>query len=109
MMLERRVGAVMVVEEGRLKGIVTERDLVFRLLAQERDARSTSLAEIMTADPETYSDDSALVALEKMRVGRYRHLPVVDAGAITRDGLDPRPLRGGAADARGGAAQRRDR
>ncbi len=84
MMLARRVGAVMVVEEGSLKGIVTERDMVFRLLAKERDARSTSLAEIMTPEPETLSsDDNALLALEKMRVGRYRHLPVVDAGAIT--------------------------
>lgn len=83
MMLERRVGAVMVVEGGSLKGIVTERDMVFRLLAKELDARATSLAEIMTPDPETLaSGDNALVALDKMRVGWYRHLPVVDGGAI---------------------------
>ena len=41
-----RVGAVMVVEGGRLKWIVTERDLVFCLLADGRDPRSTKLAEI---------------------------------------------------------------
>jgi CBS domain-containing protein len=82
-MIERRVGAVMVVENGRLKGIVTGRDPVFRLLARDRDARSTSLAEIMTADPETLtSGDSALATLDKIRVGRYRHRPVVDDGDI---------------------------
>jgi CBS domain-containing protein len=83
MMRERRVGAVMVVVQGRLLGIVTERDLVFRLLADGRDPRVTALAEIMTRDPETLRpDDSALDALDKMRTGRYRHLPVVDGGEI---------------------------
>ena len=43
LMRDRRVGAVMVVEDGRLKGIVTERDMVFRLLAEDRDAQSTLL------------------------------------------------------------------
>lgn len=80
---ERRIGAVMVVEHGVLKGIVTERDLVGRLLARDRDPETTRLAEIMTADPETLAPaDSALHALEKMRVGRYRHLPVLDGGAV---------------------------
>lgn len=83
LMRERRVGAVMVVEGGKLKGIVTERDLVFRLLAEGQDPRATKLAEIMTADPETLTpDDVALAALDKMRAGRYRHLPVVDGGEI---------------------------
>ena len=80
---ERRIGAVMVLEHGALKGIVTERDLVGRLLARDRDPGATRLAEIMTADPETLSPgDSALDALEKMRAGRYRHLPVLDGGEV---------------------------
>ena len=84
LMRDRRVGAVMVVEDGRLKGIVTERDLVFRLLAEDRPAQSTLLADIMTPDPETLtSGDSALLALDKMRLGRYRHLPVVDGEDIS--------------------------
>jgi len=78
MMRERRVGAVMIVDHGRLLGIATERDLVFRLLALDRDPAATTLAEIMTERPETLSpDDSAISALEKMRTGRYRHLPVL--------------------------------
>jgi CBS domain-containing protein len=90
---ERRIAAVMVVEKGRLLGIVTERDLVFRLLAEGRDPASTTLAAIMTPEPETLSpDDSALEALEKMRAGRYRHLPVVDAGGTIRGMVSIRDL-----------------
>ena len=83
LMRERRVGAIMVVEQGRLTGIVTERDLVFRLLAEQLDGLSTPLAQIMTRDPETLRpEDSALAALDKMRAGHYRHLPVVEDGEI---------------------------
>jgi len=82
-MRERRIGAIMVVEQGRLEGIVTERDMVFRLLAEQLDARATRLGQIMTRDPETLRpDDSALAALDKMRAGHYRHLPVVKDGEI---------------------------
>ena len=78
LMLARRVGAVMVVEHGRLVGIVTERDLVFRLLACSLQPAETKLATLMTPDPETLGpDDTAVAALEKMLAGHYRHLPVL--------------------------------
>jgi len=83
MMRERQVGAIMIVSEGRLEGIVTERDLVFRLLANQRDPTATLVSAIMTYDPETLRPgDSALAALDMMRLGRYRHLPVVDGESI---------------------------
>jgi CBS domain-containing protein len=82
-MRERRIGAVMVVEHGRLLGIVTERDMVTRLIAEGRSPKETPLGEIMTPDPETLRpDESALDALNKMQAGRYRHLPVVDDEGI---------------------------
>ena len=82
-MRERRVGAVMLVEHGELLGIVTERDMVTRLLAEGRDPKTTLLGEIMTASPETLRPgDSALDALTKMQAGRYRHLPVLDDEGI---------------------------
>ena len=82
-MRERRVGAVMVVEHGKLLGIVTERDMVTRLIAEGRSPKETPLGEIMTPDPETLRpDESALDALNKMQAGRYRHLPVVDDEGI---------------------------
>ena len=83
MMRERRVGAVMVIVKGRLEGIVTERDLVFRLLAEGSDAQQTSLADIMTERPQTLTpQDSAIDALNMMRKGHYRHLPVMDGGEV---------------------------
>lgn len=83
LMRERVVGAVMVVDGGRLAGIVTERDLVFRLIAEGLDASATPIGAIMTKAPETLAPgDSVLDALEKMQSGRYRHLPVVDDGRI---------------------------
>ena len=82
-MRERRIGAVMVVEHGQLLGIVTERDMVTRLIAEGRSPKETPLGEIMTPDPETLRpDESALDALNKMQAGRYRHLPVLDDEGI---------------------------
>jgi CBS domain-containing protein len=69
-----------VMSEGRLVGIVTERDLV-RAIADALDPKQTTAAVIMTANPATVTPDEevAVVALKMMRLG-IRHLPVVDAG-----------------------------
>ena len=82
MMCERHISAVLVIEDGRLIGIVTERDLTQRVLAAGKDPDATPLAEIMSRDPDTLSpEDSPLDALELMRVRGFRHLPVVHDGA----------------------------
>jgi len=78
LMRERRVAAVLVVDAGRLRGIVTERDIVFRVVAAGLPADTTAISAVMTADPETLApDDTAIAALEKMQTGHYRHLPVL--------------------------------
>ena len=78
LMAERRVGAVMILEAGRLRGILTERDIVFRVVAKGLSAEATAVSAVMTADPETLGpDDTALLALQKMQAGGYRHLPVL--------------------------------
>ena len=65
-------------DDGKLVGIVTERDLTRRVLADGLDSEATALGDIMTKDPDTLSpDDAILDALELMRTRRYRHLPVV--------------------------------
>lgn len=81
-MRERRVGAVLVADEGgRLTGIFTGRDAVARVLAEGRDAAVTKLAEVMTANPDTIAPDkTAMDALLQMQDGGYRHIPIV-AGA----------------------------
>lgn len=81
LMKESHVGAVMVVELGRLVGIFTERDAVFRVIAQGRDVQTTTLAEVMTPQPLTLHPDKPLGhALHLMYEGGFRHVPVVENG-----------------------------
>jgi len=81
LMAEKRIAAVMITENDQLIGIVTERDLTMRVIAKGADPEKTTLAEIMTADPDTLRpNDRPSVALELMRSRGYRHLPVVDDG-----------------------------
>jgi CBS domain-containing protein len=83
LMAERRIGAVPVVEKGKLVGIFTERDVVTRIVKAGRDADKTPLAKVMTPDPETLTpDDTVREALDLMQEGHFRHLPVVDRGRL---------------------------
>lgn len=79
-MAEHHVAAVAVIDGGgHLIGIVTERDLTRRVMAADLDPTTTTLAQIMTEDPDTLSpDDTAADALEQMKTNHYRHMPVVD-------------------------------
>lgn len=83
-MVEHHVAAIAVVDEkGRLVGIVTERDMTRRVIAKDLDAHTTTVGDIMTKDPDTLSpNDSALDALELMRMRNYRHLPVIDGDKL---------------------------
>jgi len=80
-MRKKKVGAVMVVAKKRprkLVGILTERDLLQRVLARKGYGRLT-LEKVMTPAPETLRPkDSLAYALNKMSVGRFRHVPLVD-------------------------------
>ena len=85
----------MVVEDGRLVGVFTERDALFRVIAEGRDAQTTLLAEVMTRNPQTIHPDKPFAhALHMMYEGSYRHVPVVDEGRpvgmiSARDALGP--------------------
>lgn len=75
-MREHHVGCVLVVDDDRLTGILTERDL---LLKMEGADPAESVARFMTPDPETLQlDDPIVWALNRMAVGGYRHVPLVD-------------------------------
>ena len=95
LMAKKNVGAVMVVENERLLGIFTERDAVFRVLAQGRDAQTTTLTEVMTSDPQTVDPDKSFgYALLMMHENGFRHVPVVEDGKLigivsSRNALDP--------------------
>ncbi|MFO0804481.1 MAG: CBS domain-containing protein [Gemmataceae bacterium] len=78
-MIDRGVGAVLVVESnGRLAGILTERDFLTKIAGQPSYA-ALGVSEFMTRDPESVAPtDTLAFALGKMDGGGYRHLPVVE-------------------------------
>jgi CBS domain-containing protein len=80
LMNEHRVGALVVVEDGRVVGMFSERDVLQRVVAQRKDPEAATVGEVMTAavvccSPETSVDEARGV----MRDRRIRHLPVVEA------------------------------
>ena len=80
-MAERNVGAVLVLEDGRLAGIMTERDLMRAVARGLRD--DAIVADCMTASPETIApDDTIEHAAVLMIHGGFRHLPVVDGDDV---------------------------
>lgn len=95
LMRQKQVGAVMVVEEGKLIGVFTERDALFRVVAEGRDAQTTRLAEVMTRNPRTIHPDKPFSdALHIMYEGGFRHVPVMEEGRplgmiSARDALGP--------------------
>ena len=83
LMAEHQCGSVLVTERGRLLGIFTEGDLVRRVLATGRDPNLTLIAEVMTTDPDTIRPRETVdEAIRRMDEYGYRHLPVVDGGAV---------------------------
>jgi CBS domain-containing protein len=81
-MVAHGVGALLVVDaDGKLRGILTERDYVRKVIGLEPDFVRLPIQDYMTADPETVRPTDLLaVALQKMDVGGYRHLPVIEDG-----------------------------
>lgn len=95
LMKRNRFGALLVVDNGRLVGIFTERDALFRVLAEKRDPASTTLAEVMTPRPRTITPERPFGhALHLMYEGGFRHVPVLERGrpvgmVSARDALGP--------------------
>lgn len=81
LMREKKAGAILIVDEGRLTGIFTERDALFRVVAEGRDAKTTRLAEVITRNPRTIHPDKPFPdALQIMHDGSFRNVPVVEDG-----------------------------
>jgi CBS domain-containing protein len=95
LMAKRNVGALMIVKDGRLTGIFTERDALFRVMAKGLDTQTTTLADVMTDAPRTVDPGKTFgYALLIMHENGFRHLPVVENGTpigivSARNALDP--------------------
>ena len=83
LMTERRIGAVLVVDKGKLSGIFTERDALTRVMAAGRDPGKTQIKKVMTESPVTIRPtDTVADALALMNNGHFRHLPVQDGTTL---------------------------
>jgi CBS domain-containing protein len=83
LMNEKRIGSIVVTEQGRLAGIFTERDVLTRIVGAGRDPGRTLVAEVMSARPHTISPMTTTAeAMEIFTHERCRHLPVVNEGRL---------------------------
>jgi CBS domain-containing protein len=78
-MMEHNVGAVPVLRNGELTGILSERDIMNRVVAVGRTPGTTAVSEVMTANPRAVSAEESIEdCLFIMREFGFRHLPIVD-------------------------------
>lgn len=94
-MRNARVGALAILEDDKLVGIFTERDALFRVLANGMNPSTTQLQHVMTENPQTITPNRPVShAMHLMHEGGYRHMPVVENGYLVgmisvRDALVP--------------------
>lgn len=78
LMQQRKLGCVLVTENGKMVGIFTERDVLTRVFGR-KDVDKLLVRDVMTSNPEAFQpEDSIAYVLNAMSVGGYRHVPVVD-------------------------------
>lgn len=82
-MATRHVGALLVMKEGTLLGVISERDYARKVILKNRSSQDTPVSEIMTSPAITVTAaDTVHHCMELMTQGRFRHLPVVDSGRV---------------------------
>jgi CBS domain-containing protein len=80
-MRDRAIGDVVVLEGDQVSGIVTDRDIVVRAIAEGRSPSDTTIGEIASSEVTTLApDDDVDVAVGSMRQRAFRRLPVVESG-----------------------------
>ena len=80
---EKKIGAVLVMNQGRLEGILSERDIVRVIGERGAGALEEPVAQVMTRKVVTCKEtDTVAELMEMMTTGKFRHLPVVDNGKV---------------------------
>jgi CBS domain-containing protein len=75
------VGALVVIDGGRVTGLLSERDIIRKCIGRDLSPDSTTVAEAMTPAPVTIrAGDGLAAAIRHMEAGHFRHLPVLDDG-----------------------------
>jgi CBS domain-containing protein len=83
LMATRHVGALLVMNQGSLLGIISERDYARKVILKKRSSHDTPVGDIMTTSPVTVTPQETVHrCMEMMTEGRFRHLPVLDAGRV---------------------------
>jgi CBS domain-containing protein len=82
-MATRHIGALLVMSQDGLQGIISERDYARKVILKNRSSHDTPVGDIMTKNPVTVAPDATVHhCMEVMTKGRFRHLPVVDKGRV---------------------------
>lgn len=82
-MAEKNVGALLVIEDGNLVGMFSERDYARKVILKGKSSRSTEVRELMTSPPITIEPDRSIrESMILMTSNHIRHLPVVEAGTV---------------------------
>lgn len=82
-MVNEDVGSIPVVDEGRLVGIVTDRDLVLQVMAKDLDPNKIPVSDVCSENPIVAAPQESLeVALKRMAAEQIRRLPVVEEGRL---------------------------
>ena len=82
-MSERRVGGLLIVDNGKLTGIFTERDYARKLILKGKSSKDTPISDLMTKDPFTVTPDSTIEYCMNLMTDKHiRHLPVVEGDAL---------------------------
>src|ERR1700741_599916 len=82
-MVEKNVSALLVMEDGKLAGIFTERDYARKVILKGKASKETKISEIMTSELITVSSDTTIDNCMRLMSGKHiRHLPVVDNGQL---------------------------
>lgn len=82
-MVEHCCSSILICDGDKLCGIFTERDLLVRVVAEDRDPDKTKLGEVMVSDPDAVDADTPVIeAIRRMDELHYRHLPVLHEGKV---------------------------
>ena len=82
-MCEKNIGALLIVDNGRLVGIFTERDYARKLILKGKSSKTTPISELMTQNPITVTPEHTVDECMALMTGRFiRHLPVMEHGEL---------------------------